>query len=78
MTVLYNLLNRQYKAKIIYDVVERNAIKYGYISKKKSSFSIEPKGIELIQTLNRLKIDFSAPKLMKPANYYGAYSKQDP
>lgn len=42
-----------------------NAIKYGYISKKKSSFSIEPKGIELIETLDRLKIDLYATKTVE-------------
>ena len=40
MTVLYNLFNRKYKAKIIYDVVEKNAVKYGYNSKSWGSIPI--------------------------------------
>lgn len=40
MTILYNLFNRKYKAKIIYDVVERNAIKYGYNSKSWGSIPL--------------------------------------
>lgn len=40
MTVLYNLFNRKYKAKIIYDIVERNAIKYGYNSESWGSIPL--------------------------------------
>lgn len=40
MTILYNLFNRKYKSKIIYDVVERNAIKYGYNSKSWGSIPL--------------------------------------
>lgn len=40
MTVLYNVLNRKYKAKVIYDIVERNAVKYGYNSESWGSIPI--------------------------------------
>ena len=40
MTVLYNLLNRQYKAKVIYDIIEKNGIKYGYNSESWGSIPI--------------------------------------
>lgn len=40
MTVLYNLFNRKYKAKIIYDIVERNAVKYGYNSESWGSIPL--------------------------------------
>lgn len=40
MTVLYNLFNRKYKAKIIYDIVEKNAIKYGYNSESWGSIPL--------------------------------------
>lgn len=42
-----------------------NAVKYGYISKTKSSFSIEEKGKELIEILDRLKIDLYAKKTVE-------------
>ena len=40
MTVLYNLLNKQYKAKVIYDIIEKNGIKYGYNSDSWGSIPI--------------------------------------
>ena len=40
MTVLYNLLNRQYQAKVIYDIIEKNGIKYGYNSDSWGSIPI--------------------------------------
>lgn len=40
ITVLYNLFNKKYKTKIIYDIVERNAVKYGYNSESWGSIPI--------------------------------------
>lgn len=40
MTVLYNLFDRKCKAKIIYDVVERNATRYGYNSESWGSIPL--------------------------------------
>ena len=40
MTVLYNLLNRQYKAEVIYDIIKKNGVKYGYNSDSWGSIPI--------------------------------------
>lgn len=42
-----------------------NAIKYGYISKNKSTFSLEEKGRILIETLDKLQIDMYAEKTVE-------------
>lgn len=42
-----------------------NAIRYGYISKNKSTFSLEEKGRILIETLDRLQIDMYAEKTVE-------------
>lgn len=42
-----------------------NAIKYEYIKKQKNSLSITDKGINLIETLNKLNIDMSVDKTVE-------------
>ncbi len=59
-----------------------NAIKYGYISKKKSSFSIEDKGRDLISTLDQLQIDLYAKKtvefsILLKQIYHKEHTKED-
>ncbi len=42
-----------------------NAKKYEYISQKKSSFSVEPLGITVIETLNKLNVDLYKTKTVE-------------
>ena len=42
-----------------------NAKKYEYISQKKSSFSVEPLGVKVIETLNKLNVDLYKTKTVE-------------